>query len=189
MRAVARQLTNCHRQLPAIRFIPARPRSVYVVRRGMINQRRIAPHPSARSLARLWRVSRVDDRRKPSRNVVTRLCHAACVPQRSECQLVRFLPLSLPVSQVVYRSGINVLFLRSASMKNSAARRTLRAGFGSIFNDQLSSSVYRINPINRRTKRKLFFHSQLSRRYKLGLHTTRCKDDIIREVRINCYRE
>jgi len=40
--AVARQLTNCHRQLLAIRFIPERPRSVYVVRRGMINQRRVA---------------------------------------------------------------------------------------------------------------------------------------------------
>lgn len=91
VRAVARQLTNCHRQLQAIHFILERPRSVYVVRRGMINQRRVAsrlapltlhPCPPVRSV-----VSIASTIGEHGRNV---RCGRV---SRPECWFARFYPL------------------------------------------------------------------------------------------------
>lgn len=81
--AAARQFTNCHRQLQAIRFIPERPRSVYVVRRGMINQRRVASHPCPP--ARSWTsIASTIGELRPR------------VPQRECCGLRSFLPSFSP---------------------------------------------------------------------------------------------
>lgn len=160
MCAVARQLTNCHRQLPAIRFIPERPRSVYVVRRGMINQRRVASRrvgfarwPSiASTIGELGRNMAV--RRRVSRSV--------------SWTLVLFLPsFSLPRSQVVYRAGINVHFLRARAWKISYAARRIRRG---IFNDQLSSvSRALIRSMGTDGKRKCRELYSAADRYRRGL--------------------
>lgn len=107
MCAVARQLTNCHRQLPAIRFILERPRSVYVVRRGMINQRRVASRSPARSLVASISLTIGE----LGRNIAVRTVRAWSRSVSLNAGLF------LPFPQVVYRCGINVHFLRSRAWK------------------------------------------------------------------------